>query len=133
MQSVILAVQVDRLRQGDRSSAAVVRGINALDRPTGRCVPLPACVCVCAHRVSHVCLSKRRLRSVKMEQRKLSDQANTLVDLSKREREEREKMEKRKIDVEREWVDREGDFGKEEKRQSEMEKGVNEEKAREKE
>lgn len=30
-----------------------------------------------------MCASVCRLRSVKMEQRKLSDQANTLVDLSK--------------------------------------------------
>lgn len=33
--------------------------------------------------VFNVCASVCRLRSVKMEQRKLSDQANTLVDLSK--------------------------------------------------
>lgn len=40
------------------------------------------CMCLCILPV-YLCVSVCRLRSVKMEQRKLSDQANTLVDLSK--------------------------------------------------
>jgi len=40
------------------------------------------CMCLCILCV-YLCVSVCRLRSVKMEQRKLSDQANTLVDLSK--------------------------------------------------